>query len=1020
MASRRVAKKTGATSTAKGRDIVSPNSGKAKAGGKPEVLPFNQSTINAINKAGPKGHELAHILPREGRLLEEAFNSEGATDPKTKIKSYAPGKTGYEKGVVESGLKLPKGENRGRLDSDHQVAVLTDPEVEALNTMRWRDKDRGFTSGFGPEITALAKQNDKPFDFVEYQGEKIPTLNDSGSYGDGPQGSGSTGGNIDSGSGGGGGESEMEKFIREHWEKVAREKREAEAAAKATIAAAEKKERERLAGLERERIAREKRQREARARAVIAAAEKKERERLAGIERERIAREKREKAARDKIAREKKEKAIADKAIADKAIADKAIADKAIADKAIADKAIADKAITDAQQAADDLAEEEAAAEYQAVLDAENAENETIQTDIQDDIDYLESLEQEEPEEPPPDTEPGGEGDATVINDPVDDEIIGGDIGEDTTSINQTEGPDPDQFYGDYSDLAADGDDFLEGEGEYALDEEPADEFEEMQAEIQEDIDYTDQVDEVNNEFGGLDYDESGVTQIDESNGPVDVGVIQDAIDSADSDYLEGEGDYGLEDDPYAEPEPGIMESIGDWVNDIVGNGEEIEIKDESNIDVDSDYLEGEGEYGLEDDPYEETMGADGQDITPEEIISALEENDDYLEGEGDYGVDDPYEVPSGYEGEFDGLDDAGGDNFDAPDEELLGGDSHDGGYDGEHGGGITLNDPMDDDQNDNSEPGGDGGISIDETDDDPSNDLEPVYDPTLDEDILGGDTQDEDYDGGSIDETDDDPTNDLDTYDDPIVPADNNDDGPDTTDPTIDVSTGNLSDADRQTLMDALDKQYGEYAETDYEALYKNEFTDDLDEDFTAATKGLDYNFLTSGDRTEYNTKGDTVNDQQDYLGDLLTGEQNDYLNTMSTNFGHGASNTMNDWYYKNRKGINDLQVADDGTYDFDFTDLDMSSYSDPSASYDPEFYGAKNEDGSSLYDKIYEDPDKTYYGGIEGGTDPQETFLKYPDNDNDPRTTFDPMENVGIIPGPNDLPSKKNKKKTLPIYNQ
>ena len=71
MASRRVSKKTGATSTAKGRDIVSPNSGKAKAGGKPEVLPFNQSTINAINKAGPKGHELPTSFQEKGDSLKK-------------------------------------------------------------------------------------------------------------------------------------------------------------------------------------------------------------------------------------------------------------------------------------------------------------------------------------------------------------------------------------------------------------------------------------------------------------------------------------------------------------------------------------------------------------------------------------------------------------------------------------------------------------------------------------------------------------------------------------------------------------------------------------------------------------------------------------------------------------------------------------------------------------------------------------------------------------------------------------
>ena len=103
----------------------------------------------------------------------------------------------------------------------------------------------------------------------------------------------------------------------------------------------------------------------------------------------------------------------------------------------------------------------------------------------------------------------------------------------------------------------------------------------------------------------------------------------------------------------------------------------------------------------------------------------------------------------------------------------------------------------------------------------------------------------------------------------------------------------------------------------------------------------------------------------------------------------------------------INKLEVAEDRKYDFDFEDVDMSAYSDPSETYDPEFF--------SDYDKKYEDPDKTYYG---------ETPFVSPshlvDDDDDPSTDFDPMENVGIIPGPNDLPSKKKKKTTAPIYSQ
>jgi hypothetical protein len=123
--------------------------------------------------------------------------------------------------------QLPKGEGRGRVDDTHQVAVLTDLEAHALNTLRWEDKDAGYSSGSGPKIKALAAQNTRPFDFVEYKGEKIPTLNDSGSYGGGQSGSGSTGGNIGSGMDtGGGGESNWARTRR-----LAEEKRQAEARA---------------------------------------------------------------------------------------------------------------------------------------------------------------------------------------------------------------------------------------------------------------------------------------------------------------------------------------------------------------------------------------------------------------------------------------------------------------------------------------------------------------------------------------------------------------------------------------------------------------------------------------------------------------------------------------------------------------------------------------------------------------------------------------------------------------------
>jgi len=77
--------------------------------------------------------------------------------------------------------QLPKGKGRGRYDKTHQIALLTDFEVQALNHLRWKEKDRGESSGSGELIREIAAKNSRPFSFVDYKGEKIPTLNDSSS-----------------------------------------------------------------------------------------------------------------------------------------------------------------------------------------------------------------------------------------------------------------------------------------------------------------------------------------------------------------------------------------------------------------------------------------------------------------------------------------------------------------------------------------------------------------------------------------------------------------------------------------------------------------------------------------------------------------------------------------------------------------------------------------------------------------------------------------------------------------------
>ncbi len=70
----------------------------------------------------------------------------------------------------------PKGE--GRVDSKHRVALLTEPEIGALNFLKNMDRAMGFKSGFSPMMQNLAAQNTEPLQYVEYRGERIPSLND--------------------------------------------------------------------------------------------------------------------------------------------------------------------------------------------------------------------------------------------------------------------------------------------------------------------------------------------------------------------------------------------------------------------------------------------------------------------------------------------------------------------------------------------------------------------------------------------------------------------------------------------------------------------------------------------------------------------------------------------------------------------------------------------------------------------------------------------------------------------------
>jgi|8_EtaG_2_1085327.scaffolds.fasta_scaffold01622_7 hypothetical protein len=79
----------------------------------------------------------------------------------------------------------PKGE--GRVDNKHRVALLTEPEIGALNFLKNMDRAMGYKSGFSPMMQNLAAQNTRPLEYVEYRGERIPSLNDfsEGGYGGG-------------------------------------------------------------------------------------------------------------------------------------------------------------------------------------------------------------------------------------------------------------------------------------------------------------------------------------------------------------------------------------------------------------------------------------------------------------------------------------------------------------------------------------------------------------------------------------------------------------------------------------------------------------------------------------------------------------------------------------------------------------------------------------------------------------------------------------------------------------------
>jgi hypothetical protein len=735
---RRVSTKTGASApskgfkiaTGKGRGGAAAGPGSRKPAQKPQVVAFNESTVQAINDAGPKGHEVAHINPREGRLLE-ALGGSGEKDPETNIKSYETvgKKTGKK-------TKLPKGEGRGRFPGyegdHHQVAVLTDPEVEALNTLRYKDKDRGFVGGFGPEIQALADQNDRPFEFLEYRGEKIPTLN---------------GGGDDDDQSGDEGESEGKAQINEtsggnsnfDWTAY-------------------------YAGLEEARIEREEKA------------------------------EKAEKKRKEDLAKEKKEALEAEQKIEADLLAGKIDLEKERLEKKELRKATekAEKEEAQAQAEAEAEAEAEAAAEAEEQAEAEaqaeieaEAEQNALENEIETEYENAEDRE-------------------NILEGSDDGQ---GDLYEDLDGM--LEEPTESSDRGDHGTVGADGTVYYDTTGE-----------------------------EGKNYFKELDKYYSG----DAYNDPDFTGLEPDSFDDSD------EG-FELTDNATANPHEGI------------GDVDTPNPPEDEPIEKDAPY----------EDPSDDTSW---EGLTLDDSETVDEELQDYPDIVEDTTTPNPHEedpdTPNPHE------DDPGPEPDTPNPHEDLDGTSH-------------------------------GGI-----------------------DIIPGD--------------------------DPITPDDNNDDDPNTGD--HDVTTDLTEDEevyDPTTALGKLQAQYKKYGETDYEKLYHDEFSDDLAEDYGAATKGLDFNFLTSGDRSEFNTAGDTVNDQQNYLGELLEGDQQDDLNTQARNYASNPTYAINKWY-------KDQQAAIEGGAT-EFEELDLSEWADPSENYNPEFFGDEGDEGEILYDKRYYDPDKTYY---------------------------------------------------------
>jgi len=917
--------KAGKSSKGKGQSLSGPGSREPKQ--KPEVVAFNESTVDAINKAGPKGHEVAHISPREGRLLKTLGGS-GKKDPKTKILSYEI--------VGGKGNKLPKGKGRGRVDSTHQVAVLTDPEVEALNTMRWRDKDRGYSSGSGPEIMALADQNDRPFDFLEYRGERIPTLNDSGDEnvkGDSSGGYTYTG---DDSSGGGG-----PSYQESPWAKKKRLEKEAR----------DKADKDRPIGTYYDgkiwtgTTWVDPKSKEA---AVVLGTKYGDKDDDDGTVWDGntwVNQDTDEGKTVLGLPTEREEKITSETERLKKKREDK--------ERPLGTTNEDGKVWTGYGKGWKDPDSNEAAIASGVVKGNINPQGDkvwsgTTWVDKDSDAGAIASGVVKGNINPQGDKVWSGttwvdkDSDAGAIASGVENGNIKGDqvwSGEQGTWV----------------DLNSDAGNVASGT-EVGTENESGEMWNGSTWE-----DPTPIMDTI-----VQDADEAATLDLEGSD--QDIGTYYD-FDSDKGDKIGGPV-AGMEGYVWQQPSSyggaSATDSYPVLEEDFTPEGEEEPFTPEEPLSPEEDDFEPGGEGGPsidenapdpdDDESYDSSQDDPSGEADPDFWSDPGEYagGDDWLEGEGEWGLEeDPY---------------AGDDESGAKDSETLSDEAEDAESDLQ----FLVDAPDDDDTDTFDSSGQDDPADIQPDDDDTDTDDTSGYDPSLgniyygeDDDTdtfdsnedAGGTTLYDPYTGDSEDDLgnlETDPTDDPEgSGDDGTTTTTEDGDGGTDTTTTTQTFDGNLSEEEKAGLLEELDKKYGEYADTDYEKLFHDEFADDLKEDYGASKDSAERAFLMSGDLSEFNTRGNTVNDQLIALEESLGGEQQDRLDKMATNYASGPKKAMYDWYVKQKNKIQNLKKDEDGNLigDPDWDELDLSEWADPSENFDPEFFQDVD------YSKLYED---------------------------------------------------------------